>query len=377
MSTITHCQVHLLVEPLSETRGPSCAWYSSRESVLVRLVDSDGRTGWGETCLRPGVIEAARELGGGLVGRDPLGNGVLIDQLQRSSADPWAVSALSIALDDLRARVLDVPVATLYGGRRRQSVRPYASSAGYHPERAPDELWPDDVGAARQAGFDAFKFRIGRFEPAAEIPLLAKVRDQVGERFALMADANGAYSPREALQVGRALADLGFIWLEEPLIRERGNVRHPGYDALAAKLDIPLAGGEGLTNRHDFHDLVHRRAVDIVQPDVSICGGLGEALFVAQLGALTNVLCVPHAWGGAIVLAATLQLLAVLPHPAEVPDRDGPYLEYDIFQNAMRTDLATAPVRVDDGMVAIPDGPGLGIEIDESFVSRFDVLGPS
>lgn len=374
MTTISRCQVHLLVEQLAETRGPSCAWYNSRESLLVRMVDSDGRSGWGETCLRPGVVEATRELGAALVGADPLSNSALIDQLQRSSADPWAVSALSIALDDLRARALGVPVAALYGGRRRDTVRPYASSAGYHPERGPDELWPEDVELAVAAGFDAFKFRIGRFDPSMEIPLLATVRDDLGDRFGLMADGNGAYSPREALMVGRALDELGFIWLEEPLIRERGSVRHPGYDALAAALDIPLAGGEGLTNRHDFHDLVSRRAVDIVQPDVSICGGVGEALFVAQLGALTNILCAPHAWGGAVVLAATLQLLAALPHPAEVPDRDGPYLEYDLFENAMRTELATAPIEVHNGLVTIPDGPGLGIEVDDAFVARFDVL---
>ena len=139
-----------------------------------------------------------------------------------------------------------------------------------------------------------------------------------------MADGNGAYSAREATTVGRALEGLGFVWLEEPLNRERGNVRHPGYEALAAALDIAIAGGEGLTNRRDFHDLITRRAVDIVQPDVTICGGIGEALFVAQLGALSNVACAPHAWGGAIALAATLQLLAVLPHPAEIPDRDAP-----------------------------------------------------
>jgi D-galactarolactone cycloisomerase len=219
VSAIERCAVHLLVQQLAETRGPSCAWYDSRESVLVRLVDGDGRTGWGEAGLRPGVVEAARQLGGGLVGSDPLASNLLLDRLQQSSADPWAVSALSIALDDLRARTLEVPVAALYGGRRRDRVRPYASSGGYHPERPPEELWAPEVAEARSAGFDAFKLRIGRFEPRRELPLLAALREQVGDSMDLLADGNGAYSLREALLVGRCLEDLGFVWLEEPMIR--------------------------------------------------------------------------------------------------------------------------------------------------------------
>jgi D-galactarolactone cycloisomerase len=377
VSTIERCVVHLLVQELSETRGPSCAWYDSRESVLVRLVDSDGRTAWGEAGLRPGVVGAARELGAGLVGADPLAHKALVDGLQRTSADPWAVSALSIALDDLRARQLGVPVSALYGGRRRDSVRPYASSGGYHPDKGPEELWPPEVAAAAAAGFDAFKLRIGRFPPARELPLLGALRAEAGAAMDLLADGNGAYSAREALVVGRALEGLGFLWLEEPMNRERGSVRHPGYDTLAAALDLPVAGGEGLTNRSDFEAMLARRAVDVVQPDVTICGGIAEALFVAELAALHGIGFAPHAWGGAVALAATLQLLAVVPHPSEVPDRAGPLLEYDIFENAMRTELATERFEVVAGAVVIPEGPGLGIDVDEAFVRRFDVLAGS
>ncbi|HTX00028.1 MAG TPA: mandelate racemase/muconate lactonizing enzyme family protein [Acidimicrobiales bacterium] len=375
MSTVERCRVHLLVQHLSERRGPSCAWYDSRESVLVRLVDSDGRTGWGEACLRPGVVEAASQLGAGLVGLDASQHSVLVDGLQASSADPWAVSALAIALDDLRARALGVPVADLYGGRRRDRVRPYASSGGYHPERGPEELWGPEVAEARAAGFDAFKLRIGRFEPRRELPLLAALRQQVGDAFDLLCDGNGAYTLREAIAVGRVLEQLGFVWFEEPMIRERGSVRHPGYEKLAAALDIAVAGGEGLTSRGELLSLLERGAVDVVQPDVTICGGIGEALFVAELAALRGIGFAPHCWGGAVAVAATLQLLAVVPHPAEVPDRDGPFLEHDIFENAMRSELATEAIKVRGGAVSIPAGPGLGIELDEEVIRRFDVLG--
>jgi len=123
MAKIDRCDVYLCVADLSEPRGPSSGWYDTRESVLVRLGDSDGRSGWGEAGLRPGVVEAARELGATLPGADPRRAGSLLDQLTRTTADQWAVSALSVALDDLRARQLGISVADLYGGRRRDAVR--------------------------------------------------------------------------------------------------------------------------------------------------------------------------------------------------------------------------------------------------------------
>jgi D-galactarolactone cycloisomerase len=270
-----------------------------------------------------------------------------------------------------------VPVAALYGGRTRERVRPYASSGGYHMTRPPEELWPDEVVRATEAGFDAFKLRIGRYAPERELAVIRSVRSEVGSGVDLAADGNGAYTLQEAVRVGRELDELGFLWLEEPTNRGRGNVRHPGYPGVADVLDIPIAGGEGLTNRSDYRVLMQSGAVDVVQPDVTICGGVGEALFVAELAALFGRWCIPHAWGGAVVLAATLQLLATVPKASEIEEREGPLLEYDIFENRMRTELATEPIEVRDGFVAIPDRPGLGIEVDEGFVARFDVLGRS
>src|ERR1700722_20903909 len=108
MTVIETCDVYLCIAPVSEPPGPSSGWYDTRESVLVRLRDRDGRVGWGEAGLRPGVPAATRELGELLLGRDPQRCGALLDQLTRTTADQWAVSALAIALDDLRARQLGV-----------------------------------------------------------------------------------------------------------------------------------------------------------------------------------------------------------------------------------------------------------------------------
>jgi D-galactarolactone cycloisomerase len=371
MATIECCDVYLCVVPVSEARGPSSGWYDTRESVLVQLRDTDGVTGWGEAGLRPGVPATARELGAVLTGADPQRTGALLDRLTLTTADQWAVSALAIALDDLRARQLGVGVADLYGGRRRDTVRAYASTAGYHATREPEELWPAEVADALAAGFDAIKFRIGRHAPRRELAVLAGIRAQAGDGIEMMADGNGAYSVPQAFSVARELGSLGFTWLEEPVSRFRGSLRYPGYRGLDASLGIAIAGGEGLERRSDFWRLLDDGA-DIVQPDVGICGGIGEARFVADLAALRGRACVPHCWGGAVLMAATLQLLAVTPEPTEVDGHYGNLLEWDAFENPLRTDLLAEPLTVADGRVAIPAGPGLGVQVDEDAVRRLD-----
>jgi D-galactarolactone cycloisomerase len=264
-------------------------------------------------------------------------------------------------------------VAALYGGRRRESVRAYASSAGYHATREPEELWPAEVAEAVAEGFSAVKFRIGKYHPERELAVLAAIRAELGPGVQMMADGNGALSVTQSIRVAAGLADLGFTWLEEPINRFRGSQRYPGYNDLTRNAGIAIAAGEGLERRTDFARLLDD-GVDILQPDVAICGGIGEACFVAGLAALHGRACVPHCWGGAIVMAATLQLLAVTPEPTEVDDSYGTILEWDTFENPMRTDLLTEPLTLSGGRVTIPAGPGLGVEVDEETVRRLDVL---
>ena len=373
MAVIGSFGVHLCVVPVSEPRGPSSGWYDTRESVLVRLADADGVTGWGEAGLRPGVVEAARELAATLLGADPRRAGALLDQLTRTTADQWAVSAIAVALDDLRARQLGISVADLYGGRRRDTVRAYASTAGYHATREPEELWPAEAAEARAAGFGAIKFRTGRYPAERELPILAGIRSAYGADLEMMVDGNGAYSVPQAFRVARALGELGFTWLEEPVNRFRGSQRYPGYGDLSRAAGIAIAAGEGLERRTDFARLL-ADGVDILQPDVAICGGIGEASFVADLTALQGRACVPHCWGGAVVVAATLQALAVLPEATEIDGSYGALIEWDTFENPLRTDLLTTPLAVTDGRVPIPAGPGLGIDVDEDVVRRLDRL---
>ena len=307
------------------------------------------------------------EIGEQLVGHDAVRARPLLDALRIATADQFAISALAIAVDDLRARLLGVPISALYGGRRRDNVRGYASSGGYRDGVDPERSWPEEVAAAVREGFTAAKVRVGRYAPGRELPILAKIRGEVGDEIDLMVDANGAYSVPRAREVARGLAELRFRWLEEPLIRFRGGLAYPGYEHLG-DLDIAIAAAEGLETRGQFDAFLDRTPVDIVQPDVAICGGIGELLFVAELAALRGRQCIPHAWGGAVLMAATLHAISLIPEPSEIPGPDSPLLEVDRFDNPIRTRLATEPFTLADGLMSIPDGPGLGITVDEDFV---------
>jgi len=211
------------------------------------------------------------------------------------------------------------------------------------------------------------KLRIGRFPPARELPVIEHVRSALPDGVRLMADANAAYSMTSALRVGRALADIGLDWFEEPLPQQG----YHGYPELRQKLQLPLAGGEGLQTRAGFSELLKRGAVDIVQPDVSICGGIRECLFVAELAALSGVACVPHCWAGVVTLAATMHVVSLLPDASRMPGADPPLVELDITENPFRDAVSNMSFDPVDGHLTLPAAPGLGIEIDESLLRHY------
>lgn len=364
---VTEVEVFELSHALSRARGVSCAWYERRDCVLVRIVDADGVVGWGEAAARPGVAAALRELGADIVGSDPSSPTAILTPYTMIGVDAWAVSGVAIALDDLRARQLGVPISVLYGGARRRDVWAYASSGGYERDHDPEATWRRELAEFAARGFTAAKLRIGRYEPERELAMLERAGSEA-PGVEVLVDANGAYALPTAIRVGRGLDQLGVRWYEEPLWRVGAGMSYPGYRELTGALDIPVAGGEAIETRHGFAQLIDDRGVRIVQPDVGICGGIGEARFVAEIAALRGQLCVPHCWGGVVLQAATLQLLAVLPDVCEAPDPGVPLFEHDVLENPLATQIAPAWSLDGNGRVAIPVGPGLGIEVDEERV---------
>jgi D-galactarolactone cycloisomerase len=358
---IRRAEVLVLQHRLSRTRVYGTGSNTTRDSLFVRLDDGEGTVGWGETFPVTGALDAARELADGLIGCDE--DAAAADLASRPGLHRWALGAVATALDDLRARRRGVPLGELYRPRIRDRVEAYASSRGYEGP-TPAAGWHEEARLSFDAGFRAMKFRIGRYPVADE---LAAVREviQDGPAFEWMADGNGAYGFDDALRVGRAFEELGLRWLEEPLPTND----YPAYAPLAAALGIPLSGGE-IIETPDLADApLAVRSFDLIQPDVSICGGPAPVLEIADRAAAAGVPAIPHACNGGVLLAATLQVLAVLPASIDA-SWARPMLEYDVGENPIRTDVLTEPVPVVDGWVTIPSRPGIGIDVDEAAVRR-------
>lgn len=345
--------------------GPSIALSSAFEYVVVRLVDEDGVVGWGETYATPGMHGIIRDTCRAILGVEGSLRFLLREVRWVAGGlggGGMAPSAISIALEDLSARRSGVPLAEALGGAMRTRVRAYAASGGYIEGMHPRDTWFDEADRARSMGFTALKMRIGRYPIAEEAPLLDDLRSRLPTDFDLMADGNAAYTFKQAVRMGRVLHDLRFRWYEEPMEQRSGYV---GYDRLQRVLDIELAGGEALATPTDARRLLERNAIDIVQPDPVIAGGATAALAICELAALYGVAGVPHTSNSAIGISAALQVLACLPDSTRAPSTIEPLLEVGIDDSPSRTTLLAEPLEFTDGWVTVPDGPGLGITIDE------------
>ncbi len=366
---IDRVQTFVLVHQMTRGRGPSIANYRTRESVVVKITDSSGAVGWGETYASAGIVQILRDLGDMLIGKDPLRSGEIHTLAWNASANSEATSVIAIATDDLRGKLLNMPAYGLYGGALRDRVRVYASSGGYFDGVDPKDSWPQEFAELTAKGFTAIKMRVGRYPIKHELDLIERLRSDYPD-LDFMADGNAAYTLPRALEMGRGLARLGFKWFEEPIPQ----TDYAGYERMRDALDLPLAGGEGLVTRGEVRNFLLRHAVDIIQPDVAMCGGIGESQFLADLARLYAVQYIPHAWGGALMLAATIQVLAGLPDPTKSPASEKPLLEFDMTENPFRDHLLTTPLKMGaDGWLDIPTGPGLGVEVDEAFVKKHAV----
>jgi len=371
---ITAIKTYLLRHTLKRPFGVSVSvpLDATRTALLVKIETDAGLVGWGETSPFGGVRSTIDEdLGPQLIGKDPLKH----RQLWRTMWGPNfgnapAVAALDMALFDLRGKALNLSVAELLGGSLRDRVPAYASGMNYVEGLNPEDHFPKEAAELAKQGFKALKMRIGRYPVAREAAIAAAVRQAAGPKMKLMADGNGAYTEASALSMGQELHKLGFEAFEEPLPQ---SPKYASYEDLRKKLPISLAGGEALDSRASAKELIERRAVDIIQPDVSLCGGIGEALFIAELAALSGIRCLPHCWGSAIVMAATVHLVSLLPEPHWGFPTDTPMFEWDQSENPWRTEIVRQPLQLRDGYVDVSSKPGLGIEVDERAVRRYAI----
>jgi D-galactarolactone cycloisomerase len=371
---ITRVETHVLEAKLGQPFGWSLAWTDRRTAMIVEIATDEGLVGWGEAYGPAGpnaaVVVAMRPL---LLGQDPLATEAIWESLYAAFRDHGqkglavqAQSAIDIALWDLKGKALGQPVHRLLGGPLRGRVRAYATGLYRRPEGDPEHYLAEEAAGYEAEGFTATKLKVG-YGYARDLANTRAVRRAIGQRMELMVDANHAYDAAAAIRLGRALGDLDIGWFEEPVPPEDLD----GYADVRRRQPIPVAGGECEFTRFGFRELLARRAVDIVQPDTCAAGGISEAMKIAAMANAHGVRYVPHVWGTGIAIAAALQVLAVLPRNPPCAEPWEPLLEFDRTEHPIRQAVLTTPIEHDQGWVAVPEGPGLGIEIDRTALTRF------
>jgi D-galactarolactone cycloisomerase len=211
-------------------------------------------------------------------------------------------------------------------------------------------------------GYKGIKMKIG-FEVAGDIERVRAVREAVGPKFPLMSDANMGYDLAAAERAGRALAELGVGWFEEPMFFADA----ASHARLKGAVKVPIALGENLHTVYDFEQFIGRGAVDILQPDVARAGGITEIVRIAALAESRGLPVSLHTGGDGVALAASLHLSAAL--------KNAIVMELDTTHNPLRTDILRAPLEQVNGSMAPPDATGLGIELDGSALERYAFNG--
>jgi D-galactarolactone cycloisomerase len=374
---ISNVRTHILEAKLSQPFAYSRAWYDRRTAMLVEIETDDGLTGWGE-CYGPAVMTAAvvRGVTPWLIGEDPLRTDHLWREIYARLRDHGqkgivieGLSGIDIALWDIKGKHFGAPVHRLLGGPVRDEVQAYATGLYRRKSGDPLRYLAEEAAGYTAEGFEAVKLKVG-FGVAEDTAVTRAVREAIGPGVALMVDANHAYDATEAIRLGRLIEPYDIGWFEEPVPPED----LAGYQAVKAALSIPIAGGECEYTRFGFRDQLATHAVDIVQPDTCAAGGLSECKKIADMAEAFGVRYNPHVWGTGIALAASLQLLAVLPpHTPTSLKASEPILEFDRTEHPIRQAILTKPIEHRGGRVRIPDGPGLGIEIDRDALRHFAV----
>lgn len=357
--------------------GSARGMVSARTTCLVRLETTAGHTGYGEAFGPPLIVAAqVEELAPLFIGADPFDREVVWSRATneryhwgRGGIHLAALSGLEIACWDLMGQVTGLPVAKLLGGWNRDDVLAYAST-GYFTMH--EGGFRAAIEAAVGEGFRHIKIKCGD-GIRSDLERIDLVYEIAGEDAQLLVDLNGNYTADLALELALELEARGIGWLEEPLPAED----HTGYQRLRDGCQIPIAAGEADAMRTGFRELLSRRLVDIVQPDITTCGGLGEAKAIVAMAQAWNIRYSPHVWGGGIALAAALQLAAATPRYPHVEREAAPLLfEYDRGANALRDELLSTPIVATAERIAIPYGPGLGVSVDPAALERYRLGAP-
>jgi D-galactarolactone cycloisomerase len=345
--------------------------HQSRSTTLVKITTDEGVTGWGEAYGPPlGISRLIQTyLKPRLIGEDPFRLEYLWFKLQTRKGIPkGAMGGIDLALWDLKAQALNVPVYELLGGMNTAVITPYATGF-FLNEDDPDATayLEEEVEEMRSRKFRALKMKIG-FGKDRDIKRMKRVRELLSDEIDMMVDANQAYDFMTCMELVPALTDLKVRWLEEPMPWQSFD----GYKELRKKVSFAIAGGEAEFDYRGFVEAIREHVVDVIQPDLAASGGLTNSRRVAVLAEAFQVDFQPHVFGTILALPAAVQLMAsvtnnqpwmLFPRPV--------LLEWDTTPNPMATDLLKNPLRLTEGLLQVPEGIGIGVEVNEEAIKNY------
>ena len=379
---ITAVKTHILKSPLETPFAFSQGFVGVRSANLIEITTDTGLTGWGEAFTQG--LEAPEIAGSAithafaplLIGENPLDTERLWFKMYNQSRDYGrkgavmaAISGIDIALWDIAGKFYNQPISQLLGGACRLSVQPYATGFYRLEGQGEADRLAEEALMHWENGFRSMKVKLG-FGVKDDVIVMNAIADALGSRdVELMVDTNHAYGRHEALALGHALSDYALRWYEEPVVPED----RQGYASLRSRLPMAIAGGENEHSLYGFKSLFEAGAVDIAQPDIGSCGGLTAAKHITTLAMAYGVEVNPHVWGSAIAQAASLQWLAAIPNVHHSLFARQPILEYDQSSHPFRRELTNSPIEMINGLVEIPQKPGLGIEVRTDKIEKYKV----
>ncbi len=342
-------------------------------TALVQVFTDEGIYGLGEMGTAHYIPEAGREIARflepTLIGMDPFEIDVVYSRLYKLGAN-WGrrgiamgvISGIENALWDIKGKALGVPVHSLLGGKYRSSVRVYASGG----MEKPIPMLVEEVKGYLERGFTAVKIR-GGYSAKKDREKVAALRKELGYDFDLALDAGQGYVPfpwsvKEAVDVTRALEEFDLFFLEEPVRTD--DVQ--SYAKVTAASNVTIAGGENGCSIYEFKALIDADAVDVVQPDVTHAGGIGEVKRIADYAHLHGKTIAPHVFRSGASMAAHLHLLSAIPNAL--------VCEYQQIVNPLREELLLEPLKIENGAVKVPDTPGLGVFINDEIIEKYPYL---
>jgi L-alanine-DL-glutamate epimerase-like enolase superfamily enzyme len=368
--TEDYSEFHIIDRGLKITKVES---WTQGQYGFVRVTTDDGRAGYGQlSSFEPDITATVlhRQVARHVLGSDPAQIDALVDRvIDANMKFPWsyvcrALAGVDTAIWDLYGQIKGKPVCELVGGKT-DPFPVYGSSM--RRDISPEDEAARLVKLRDERGFKAFKVRLGvptghdsDASPGRTEKLIPTVRQAVGDGVQLLADGNSCYTPPKAIEVGRRMEANRYFWFEEPC---------PYWELewtaeVAAALKMNVAGGEQDNDLAQWRRMIRMNAVDILQPDLCYLGGFTRAWRVAKMGQQAGKLVVPHSSHLSLITLFTLHFMAAIPNA-------GPFVEFSIEADANAGETLYRPaLKVADGKVKIPDGPGWGVQINAAWLEK-------